>query len=115
MSDRPPEFGKNHRDTVDTALEALSHARRFQLLQSLREENPQEGVIASVTNSVESSRDLESAQIEMYHLHLPKLEKAGYIEWEQEYDQVSKGPEFDRIEELLGRVDGNRNDSLVFR
>ncbi|RKD94894.1 DUF7344 domain-containing protein [Halopiger aswanensis] len=114
MSNVPSESSKNGSDTVDTALEALSHVHRFQLLQSLCEEDPQEAVIASVTDSVERGRDVKSVQIELYHLHLPKLEEAGFIEWEREHDQVSKGPNFDTIEKLLERLSEGRNRELLF-
>ena len=33
--------------------------------------------------------------------HLPELEKAGYIEWDRETGEISKGPRFDEIEPIL--------------
>jgi len=33
--------------------------------------------------------------------HLPKLEEAGYIEWDRESGTISKGPRFDEIEPIL--------------
>ena len=40
-----------------------------------------------------SSRDLQ-----LYHVHLPKLEAAGVVEWDRDTGTVSRGPEFDAVE-----------------
>ncbi|MGA9401220.1 hypothetical protein [Haladaptatus sp.] len=37
----------------------------------------------------------------MQHVHLPKLEDYGYIDWNRISEQVTKGPQFDEIKPLL--------------
>lgn len=115
MNETPSEPVKNQQNTVDVALAALSHEYRFQLLQCLREENPLEAIIAPVINGMEGDTDIKSVEIEMYHLHLPKLEREGFIKWEREHNQVRKGPEFDRVEKLLERLTEGKNDEPIFR
>lgn len=44
------------------------------------------------------SREVEDDLVEN---HLPKLEEAGYIEWDRESGTISKGPRFDEIEPIL--------------
>ncbi len=43
----------------------------------------------------------------MFHVHLPKLEDYGYIEWNKETDQIIKGPQFDEIRPLLECIASN--------
>ncbi|RKD85930.1 DUF7344 domain-containing protein [Halopiger aswanensis] len=115
MSEMPSEPVKNQHNTVDITLEALSHEYRFQLLRCLREESPIEAVIPHVIDGMEGDPEIEAVEIEMYHHHLPKLEREGFIKWEREHDQVRKGPEFDRIEKLFDRLTEDKNDEPVFR
>ena len=37
----------------------------------------------------------------MKHVHLPKLERYGFIDWNQDINQVSKGPNFEETRPLL--------------
>jgi hypothetical protein len=41
---------------------------------------------------------------EYVHLHLPKLAACGYIQWDKQTHEVSKGPRFGEIEPLLELV-----------
>ncbi|WP_348612718.1 transcriptional regulator [Halobaculum rarum] len=36
----------------------------------------------------------------MKHVHLPKLEEYGFITWNRDTDEVSKGPNFEEIRPL---------------
>lgn len=40
-------------------------------------------------------------QTELVHNHLPKLESLGYVRWDRETGEVSKGPNWGEIEPLL--------------
>ncbi len=37
----------------------------------------------------------------MQHVHLPKLEEYGFIEWDRDSHEVRKGPKFNEIQPLL--------------
>ena len=48
---------------------------------------------------------------ELFHIHLPKLEEMGYITWDQNTNQISKGPKWDEIAPLLQLI-YNHQDEL---
>lgn len=46
----------------------------------------------------------EDTKIELYHMHLPKLEDAGFIRWNREEKQVHRGPAFADLRPFLARL-----------
>jgi hypothetical protein len=48
-----------------------------------------------------------SSTIRLRHNHLPRLEDAGYIEWDREAETVSRGPAFDEIEPAIRLLSAN--------
>ena len=54
---------------------------------------------ADVVSRLDSST--ERAAIELTHVHLPKLEGAGYITWDRDAETFSRGPKFDEIEPFI--------------
>ena len=96
----------NPEDTFDRAVAALGDRYRRRLLVALLDENPQDDDDLQVEESVlgtEGGDDEAShvLNIELVHMHLPKLESLGYITWNQEAGDISKGPNWDEIEPLL--------------
>lgn len=89
--------------TVDryAVFELLSNGHRHRLLTTLLEE----GSTTAIPPSDDTEADLESVRIALYHIHLPKLDDAGLIEWDRDQNQVSKGPKFKTVVDLLGRPD----------
>lgn len=49
---------------------------------------------------------------ELRQVHLPLLEQAGYIEWDREADEISKGPNFEDAKELVGSL---KNRDIIHR
>lgn len=91
---------KRNAAETDRALEALSHPCRRRLLFELYEEvNSRSGAAINYTNT--RSFDIEKGRIRLYHSHLPKLEGAGYIEWNKAEKTIQRGPRWDEIEPLL--------------
>lgn len=92
--------------TVDryAVFELLSNGHRHRLLRTLLEEGS--------TTAIPPSDDTtpESVRIALYHIHLPKLDEAGLIEWDRDRNQVSKGPRFKTVVDLLGRPDETHGD-----
>lgn len=86
--------------SFDVMLEVLSNVQRRKLLVALMESNPQ-GESPAVLADDEDERERMEQLIEMQHVHLPKLEEYGFIEWDQEKEEVTKGPTFDEIRPLL--------------
>lgn len=85
--------------------EVLSNKHRRRLLVALAQEDREINVPEDVYRG---GRDLERLQVEFAHEHLPKLETAGYIDWERDEERVSRGPEFERIRPLVELLHENR-------
>lgn len=84
----------------DDALDALADVQRRKLLLSLLDHNPQDDspvVIGATESEIEALESLTT----MNHVHLPKLAEYGFIEWDRENNEVTKGPEFVEIRPLL--------------
>ncbi len=92
---------------VDQMLEIVSKRPRRLVLLLLQQET------IELTNNGIGYETSEPAvpNIELTHSHLPKLEAAGYIEWDRETSVISKGPHFDEIESFLGLIE-NHTDEL---
>lgn len=86
---------------LDDALEALSHSRRRQLLFALQES---ESGVDAVPEDVVDGEVTERVVVDYAHVHLPLLEQQGYVRWDPDRDEVSRGPRFDELEPLLEAV-----------
>ncbi|WP_256546812.1 DUF7344 domain-containing protein [Halobellus inordinatus] len=69
---------------MDEYFEALANIHRRRVVVTLLEHNPQRDTVAVPEDVHEGERALEALQAEIYHLHLPRLEEAGLIRWNQE-------------------------------
>jgi predicted transcriptional regulator len=86
---------------MDEILRVLSEVHRRRLLVALLEHNPQEDSVIIPEDAHKGVRAPESLQSELYHMHLPRLEEAGFIDWDRDTHEVVKGPRFDEIRPLL--------------
>jgi hypothetical protein len=97
--------------SFDDALDALADRQRRVLLLGLLEHNPQ--VVDSVASKTDGGTD-EVGDVDllvrMRHLHLPKLEDYGFVEWDDEAGEVVRGPRFAEIEPLLELLDDHREE-----
>ena len=85
--------------TFDELLDAVGHIQRRKLLVALLTHNPQDDEPVVVEDE---SADEELTQLaKMHHVHLPKLEDYGFIIWNRDSNEVSKGPNFEEIRPLL--------------
>ncbi|WP_340100320.1 DUF7344 domain-containing protein [Salinibaculum salinum] len=82
-------------------FDALSHPYRQRILIFVSEHNPQDEDESSVANLEREDDEIELTQVELYHVHLPKLADAGYIEWDADTHTIRRGPTFDEIAPLL--------------
>lgn len=90
-------------------LDALGHVQRRKLLVALLEHNPQDDSPVVVVDSEEESRAVKRL-VEMEHMHLPKLEGYGFIEWDRESHEVGKGENFEEIRPLLELLDEHQDE-----
>lgn len=88
-------------DRLDSVMESLQKSERRTILLSLLKD-PRECSIEQLQESIAAER----AQQRLYHLHLPKLEEAGYIDWDPDSGRVSRGPNFSEVEPLVRFLDG---------
>jgi predicted transcriptional regulator len=102
---------KNIRQTVsfDDMVDALADVQRRKLLVALLEHNPQDDTPVVIADS-ESDADAVERLVTMQHVHLPKLADYGFIEWNEETHEVTKGPKFDEIRPLLELLDDHEDE-----
>jgi hypothetical protein len=67
-------------------------------LESRGEAQPKEAPTQTGQMPPSALAQPSSDELELYHVHLPKLEAHGLTEWEQETNTVSQGPKFGAIE-----------------
>lgn len=109
--------------TPDDMFDALANVQRRILLMDLLEHNPQ-----AVAAMSETSREVtamnpgllkeyltgdheisgaEKDSVRLHSVHLPKLAKYGFIDWQRDKKQVVKGDQFDEIRPLLKLLQDN--------
>lgn len=93
--------------SFDDALDALAHRERRQLLRALLESNPQDARPVRAGDADEAALEQLLA---MRHVHLPKLQDYGFVEWDRDTDEVSTGPNFAEIRPLLDLLDDHAEE-----
>lgn len=93
----------------DEYLEALANRYRRELLLALMEHNPQDDTEQDPLDIHDSPLD-EASQFNIFMYHLPKLDKLGVVEWNQETDEVVKGPDWDELAPLLELIDEHKEE-----
>lgn len=84
---------------LDDCLDALRHIQRRRLLLAVLHNSQDDDPVR--LESAESDREDLERLIELNHVHLPKLEDAGFITWDRDANEVSTGPNFEEIRPLL--------------
>ena len=88
--------------SLDEMFDVLRNPYRRRLLVALLDHNPQEEDDPQIPADVSmADDDLDLLQVQMQHVHLPKLVQIGFVEWDEDANTVSKGPRFDEIRPLL--------------
>ncbi|AXG08516.1 ArsR family transcriptional regulator (plasmid) [Haloplanus rubicundus] len=90
---------------MDRIMEVLSKQQRREILYRLKRDDRLE--------PFQGPDALDSSEIELYHVHLPKLEAAGYIDWNRETGAVMKGPQYDEVETFLTLIENHADEVLV--
>ena len=98
MSGQSPDSERS----LNRFLDVLANKYRRRLLVALLEHNPQDDEDPQIPDDVDiTDEDLDDLMVQMSHVHLPKLEEAGLIEWDQDTNAVGKGANFGEIRPLL--------------
>lgn len=96
-------------ERFDKLLEALSDGYRRELLLALSDHNPQDDDDPDPLDIHGSDTDAV-AELNIFMNHLPMLEKVGIIEWDQERDKITKGPDWEEFEPLLRLMKEHQDD-----
>jgi hypothetical protein len=99
--------GKN---SFDENLRTLANSYRRQLLVALLEHNPQEDDDRDPLDVVADSDEPDVLETELVHRHLPRLEEMGYIVWNRETNEISRGPKWAEIAPLLELIHNHRDE-----
>ncbi|WP_436925196.1 hypothetical protein [Halosimplex amylolyticum] len=85
--------------------------QRRKLLVALLEHNPQNDRPVVVGDGDGDGAAIAVEQlVQMQHVHLPKLEEYGFIDWDEDAHEVAKGPNFDEIRPLLELLDDHADE-----
>jgi predicted transcriptional regulator len=95
--------------SFDDMVDALADVQRRKLLVALLQHNPQDDAPVVIADS-DSETDAVERLVTMQHVHLPKLADYGFIEWNEESHEVTKGPKFDEIKPLLELLADHENE-----
>lgn len=85
---------------LDELFEVLSHPHRRRILTSLNDRNPREED-EFILSELVTEDEIEEESTGFFHNHLPKLDEAGFIDWDRERHVVRRGPRFTEIEPLI--------------
>jgi len=98
----PPDVFTSSR--MDRLMEVLSKQQRRVILYRLKRDDR--------LQPFQESDALDNTDIELYHVHLPQLEAAGYIDWNRETGAVMKGPQYDEVETFLTLIENHADELL---
>jgi len=91
------------RQSLDDRLEALRRLERRRLL--LRLSATDSRADSSIEFGEPDRAESESAKfVTLRQLHLPVLEEQGFVRWDRERHQVTRGPRFDELEPYLEQL-----------
>ena len=97
----------------DRVLSALCDPTRRRLLFELYEE-VNTGEENSIKYSCLALYETEERRLELYHVHFPKLEEFGYINWNEAEKTIQKGYRWGEIEPVLELIHTHSSDLPVF-
>lgn len=98
--------------TLQALFDALRHPERRQVLVRLNDFPP------ATDDAVELEavfRDdyLDDAAVSLHHVHLPKLDAAGFVDWDPDRRVISHGRRFDAIAPLIDLLEDHHHDLPV--
>ena len=99
--------------TIDDVFEALAAPSRRQLLFALEETNshahsPFDPI--DILTDGDETVDAHSTQVELVHVHLPKLSKQGFVDWNRDTGTIETGREWEKIEPVLSVIREHRDE-----
>lgn len=91
---------------IDQILEIMANRHRRLILQLLKQ-----GAVETTNDvMVRGKSASDESELALTHNHLPKLDDAGYIEWNRDTGEISRGPRFDEISPLLELIENHADE-----
>jgi len=91
---------------LDTSFSMLGDGHRRRILTSLVDDDPSS--VAEFLLATDHD-DPETARIALYHHHLPKLDEAEYVDWDDEARTFRRGPRFDEVAPMVRLLRDNQD------
>jgi predicted transcriptional regulator len=88
----------------DEVWDALATSHRRELLIALQHAVRQ-GDEPIVVEAGATGTEQTGREIQMIHVHLPKLESYGFITWDRDTNRVWRGPNFQALRSVLELLD----------
>lgn len=85
---------------------------RRRLIQALHATGSDDGVPVSDLVAAQSNEP-EAVPSEVTSVHLPYLERAGFVEWDVDRDRVWRGPRFTELEPFLSVAEQFEGQSAI--
>lgn len=95
---------------LDQLLVSLSRSRRRSILFALAEDNPHDTDEFTFPDFNTEDEDFELFAAEVTYDHLPQLDRAGLIEWDQDSDTITRGPNFEDVRPLITLIHDHRDE-----
>jgi hypothetical protein len=90
----------------ETIFQTLVWGTRRQIVGSLLEAPPdEEQSLPEAANPPDNRIDPSTLYSNLVHNHLPMMEKAGFIEWEETPFCVRRGPRFEEVAAVIMAID----------
>lgn len=88
-------------DPVSQIFTVLRHPARRRILITLYRHSESETMDFRPADFVPNNAEQERVHRELHHVHFPKLEDRGFIEWDRDYDRITCGPCFEELHSFL--------------
>lgn len=82
-----------HSEKCDELLELLCHRHRRQILRFLGKRPTNTATVDELVDHVVAPSGETSLSTEMYHVHLPKLDDAGLVDWDSRSGTIRYYPD----------------------
>ncbi|MHB9287708.1 hypothetical protein ACKVMT_11810 [Halobacteriales archaeon Cl-PHB] len=103
-------------EEFDSVATALSKRPRRHILVELLDRNPVDVTDISATTARDGAvrvAESERSTIALSHVHLPKLESMGYIDWNRDRRTIARGANWEEVETPVSVLNDHRDDMAV--
>lgn len=88
----------------DELFDTLANEQRRRILFDLVAQHPRDDPPVYIDAPPDGIGDRDTTSAELYHIHLPKLDDRGFVDWDRETNTVEPGDEFAEIRPILERL-----------